>query len=108
MLEVGSPKAARELLCELQQLSYGEWSQVTKYGHDLIKSLISQIDQHRPLGPDGKHGNRHTATCGCDPTYPFPLPRDASVGDYKSFIYADEEFLFVHNGTTWVRVMGYL
>lgn len=28
--------------------------------------LVGVIDVHRPLGPDGKHGNRHTATCGCE------------------------------------------
>lgn len=28
--------------------------------------LIDDIDRQRPLGPDGKHGNRHTATCGCE------------------------------------------
>jgi len=30
-----------------------------------IDRLIAEIDRHRPLGPDGKHGDRHTATCGC-------------------------------------------
>lgn len=28
--------------------------------------LISRIDQHRPVGSDGKHGNLHTSTCGCE------------------------------------------
>lgn len=31
-----------------------------------IAALINQIDLHRPLGPDGTHGDRHTATCGCE------------------------------------------
>ena len=28
--------------------------------------LIEDIDRQRPLGPDGKHDDRHTATCGCE------------------------------------------
>ena len=31
-----------------------------------IDRLIAEIDRQRPLGPDGKHGDRHTATCGCE------------------------------------------
>lgn len=33
---------------------------------DRISEVIREIDRHRPLGPDGKHGNRHTDTCGCE------------------------------------------
>jgi len=28
--------------------------------------LIAEIDRQRPLGPDGKHGDLHTPTCGCE------------------------------------------
>jgi hypothetical protein len=28
--------------------------------------LIVECDAHRPLGPDGEHGERHTETCGCE------------------------------------------
>lgn len=31
-----------------------------------LGSLIAEIDRHRPLGPDGKHGELHTPTCGCE------------------------------------------
>lgn len=31
-----------------------------------LQRLIDECDRHRPIGPDGKHGDRHTATCGCD------------------------------------------
>ena len=31
-----------------------------------IGDMIRLIDVHRPLGSDGKHDNRHTATCGCE------------------------------------------
>ena len=33
---------------------------------DEIGRLILVLAEHRPTGPDGKHGNLHTATCGCD------------------------------------------
>ncbi len=31
-----------------------------------FQALIDHLDLHRPLGPDGKHGDRHTPTCGCE------------------------------------------
>jgi hypothetical protein len=31
----------------------------------VLQRLIDDIDRQRPLGPDGTHGDRHTATCGC-------------------------------------------
>ena len=31
-----------------------------------IGRLIADIDQQRPLGSNGKHGNKHTKTCGCE------------------------------------------
>lgn len=38
-----------------------------RLGHiDRIQRVINEIDRQRPLGPDGKHGDRHTATCGCE------------------------------------------
>lgn len=30
-----------------------------------VANLIKELDKHRPLGPDGKHGDLHTETCGC-------------------------------------------
>lgn len=32
----------------------------------VIADLLADVKRQRPTGPDGKHGNRHTATCGCD------------------------------------------
>lgn len=31
-----------------------------------LQRLIAECDRHRPLGPNGKHGDRHTFTCGCE------------------------------------------
>ena len=62
------PKMLRESLCLAQAALY-----ISPYNSDYIKShaerlqrLINECDRHRPLGPDGKHGDRHTDTCGCD------------------------------------------
>lgn len=30
-----------------------------------LQRLIDECNRHRPTGPDGKHGNLHTKTCGC-------------------------------------------
>lgn len=59
-------KAIRETLCIAQTaISYGlaNWSDL----HNArIQRLIDDIDYQRPLGPDGKHDNRHTEHCQCE------------------------------------------
>jgi hypothetical protein len=59
-----SPKMLRETLCLAQS------ALVRVDGHmshiEILQRLINECDRHRPLGPDGKHGNRHTDTCGCE------------------------------------------
>jgi hypothetical protein len=53
-------KTLREKFCVAQQQ---ETSQVMK---DLYGDLIQQLDVHRPVGSNGKHGTgRCTTTCGC-------------------------------------------
>jgi hypothetical protein len=32
---------------------------------DRLQRLIDDCERQRPTGPDGKHGDRHTPTCGC-------------------------------------------
>lgn len=58
-----SLKMLRETLCEAQAF-------IGRHGHEedseRIGRLIAEIDRQRPLGPDGKHGNLHTLTCGCE------------------------------------------
>lgn len=63
-------KMLRETLCESQMgLAHRPGSNERYANHLLrINHLIGEIDKHRPLGPDGKHGNRHTPTCGCEDT----------------------------------------
>lgn len=53
-------KALREALCRAQS------GRLTPEDSDRLSEIITEIDRNRPLGPDGKHGDRHTATCGCE------------------------------------------
>ena len=62
-------KSLRETLCMAQSAVqyYSSVQQENKMGHiHRIGALIDEIDKHRPLGSNGKHGKLHTATCGCD------------------------------------------
>lgn len=58
-------KGLREILCLAQYVG----NQTDGINHSLynrrIQEIINELDKHRPLGSDGKHGNLHTATCGC-------------------------------------------
>lgn len=45
-----------------------------------VAFLIRQCDAHRPLGSDGKHGDQHTATCGCDEPRQLRLPHPHQHG----------------------------
>lgn len=67
------PKMLRETLCVAQDV-IGRSLPDTDRKHKhiaRISRLITECDRHRPLGPNGKHGDRHTPTCGCDDV---PLP----------------------------------
>lgn len=78
-IESANAKMLRETLCLAQSRFYkleeyfdSEWSPERaiemKHHAERIQELINEIDKHRPLGSDGKHGNRHTSTCGCEDT----------------------------------------
>lgn len=56
-----SIKMLREELC--RRSTRNDWPSDIASAVDV---LIEMIDRHRPLANDGKHGNLHTATCGCD------------------------------------------
>lgn len=57
----------REKLCAAQVGN--DWPSDVQY---TVNLLINRIDQHRPLGPDGKHGSLHTTTCGCEDKQEHP------------------------------------
>src|SRR5690606_6217621 len=53
------PKSLREHLCGIQTVTDGACN-------DAVQAAINVLDGHRPVGPDGTHGDRHTGTCGCE------------------------------------------
>ena len=54
-----NPKSLREHLCGIQTVTDGACN-------DAVQAAINVLDGHRPVGPDGTHGDRHTGTCGCE------------------------------------------
>ena len=64
-----SPKMLRETLCLAQSnvASHAIVSYEAMLIHTArLQKLIDECDRHRPRGSDGKHGDLHTPTCGCD------------------------------------------
>lgn len=64
-------KALRETLCRAESATIflrDERGEIEPDADDLarISRIIAEIDRQRPLGPDGKHGDLHTPTCGCE------------------------------------------
>lgn len=57
-----SIKLLREDLCR-RQVQSDEWPQQIA---SAVEVLVAMIDKHRPLGTDGRHGDLHTDTCGCE------------------------------------------
>lgn len=62
-----SLKMVREHLCLAQGRLNGYLGEQERRAGEAIGRLIADIDRQRPLGPDGRHGDQHTATCGCEP-----------------------------------------
>lgn len=58
-----SIKMLREHLCADQARWQNEWPEGIKSAVDV---MIDMIDRHRPLASNGKHGDLHTSTCGCE------------------------------------------
>ncbi len=56
------PKLLTEYLCS--QLPYVPDTPT----REAIEHLIGVLHSHRPVGSNGKHGDLHTPTCGCDDT----------------------------------------
>jgi hypothetical protein len=63
-----SPKMLRETLCIAQTRIGNSIYEQDRAAADIarLQRLIDECDRHRPLGPDGKHGDLHTPTCGCE------------------------------------------
>ena len=64
-----SIKMVRETLCVAQSAVSQNYALNldTRARHvQRLQRMIDECDRQRPLGSDGKHGNMHTPTCGCD------------------------------------------
>jgi hypothetical protein len=61
-----TPKMLRETLCVAQTHVGLSGDPRAREHADRLQRLIDECDRHRPLRPDGKHGNFHTPTCGCE------------------------------------------
>lgn len=62
-----TPKMLKETLCVAQQ-AYGQYrSDNSRWQEhmDRLQRMIDECDRMRPVGPDGKHNDRHTPNCGC-------------------------------------------
>jgi len=66
LVRIDNIKMLRESLCRGQDALTINWSEDCSRHSARIQQLIDQLDILRPLGPDGKHGDRHTPYCGCD------------------------------------------
>lgn len=70
-IKVEDLSSLREALCVAQSAigqAYGQRQSAYALGKiGSIQEVLDEIDILRPLGPDGKHGDRHTDFCGCDP-----------------------------------------
>ena len=63
-----SPKMLKETLCVAQSaIGNSPHPDSRRQEHmDRLQRLIDECTRKRPVGPDGKHGSRHTSECGCD------------------------------------------
>ena len=61
-----SVKMVRETFCVAQGAVGREKHDRWQEHVNRLQRLCDICDQHRPLGPDGRHGNLHTPTCGCE------------------------------------------
>lgn len=60
------PKSLREKLCTQEMFIPEDGSLLELRTRDAFAALLEVLDKHRPLGSDGKHGDLHTPTCGCE------------------------------------------
>jgi len=65
-----SLKMIRETMClaehALHESARAGSSRPSQGDFDRIRRILEDIDRQRPLGSNGKHGNLHTPTCGCE------------------------------------------
>lgn len=60
-----TPKMLKETLCIAQQGILAVGGPRMREHVDRLQRIIDECDRMRPVGLDGKHGDRHTPNCGC-------------------------------------------
>lgn len=60
------PKWLREALCAQETHIPRTGTHLESVTREAFRALFSALDSHRPLRSDGKHGDLHTDTCGCE------------------------------------------
>jgi len=65
-LRVDNVKMTREALCVAQTVINARGGSGVAHLVRQLQRLINECDRHRPIGADGRHGNLHTPTCGCE------------------------------------------
>lgn len=66
VVEAKDLKMLRETFCLAQTALNEMWSDKASIHINRLQMLIDELDNYRPLGADGKHGNLHTPKCGCE------------------------------------------
>lgn len=115
ILGVGDIKSLRESLCAAQAALNTNWTAGRSQHAARIQALIDQLDILRPLGPDGKHGDRHTQFCGCEAGFRVktvavdvgygmsmcPVCEQEVANDSKGLVYqhAPEDGVFMCSGS---------
>ncbi|MEQ4566234.1 hypothetical protein [Paenarthrobacter sp. CAP02] len=70
IMTVDSLKMIRETMCLAEHALHVSArtgsSRPSKGDFARIQRILDDIDRQRPLGSNGKHGNLHTQTCGCE------------------------------------------
>ena len=102
-----SPKMLRETLCVAQAaISSAHLTELYARPHiDRLGRLIDECDRHRPIDNGGKHGDLHTATCGCEGHLPdrlTPLRPTVTEADVERAAQA----LYVLQRGEWVSGKG--
>ena len=55
-----------KMLREHLSADHNKWQTECPSDISAAVDVVQMIDRHRPFDPNGKHGNRHTPTCGCE------------------------------------------
>lgn len=100
MVNVDIPdlKSLRETLCvAMSAIGHTYVPNQTSYGMyhiSMLQELTDMIDKLRPLGPDGKHGNRHTEFCGCEIIWRAIPDFDGFEASNKGHLRESDEFVW--------------